>query len=91
MMSRRRVSQNSEPPSATGIEATPGVCGGDACIAGTRIPVWLLEQARRLGATDADLLRAYPPLSESDLGNAWTYADSHRAEMEACVAANEDA
>jgi uncharacterized protein (DUF433 family) len=27
----------------TGIERTPGVCGGDACIAGTRIPVWVPE------------------------------------------------
>lgn len=36
-------------PSRRGVEATPGVCGGSACIAGTRIPVWLLEQGRRLG------------------------------------------
>ena len=32
-----------------GIEKTPGVCGGDPCIRQTRIPVWLLEQLRRLG------------------------------------------
>ena len=29
-----------------GIENSPDVCGGDACIVRTRIPVWLLEQAR---------------------------------------------
>ncbi len=25
----------------TGIDKTPGVVGGDACIAGTRIPIWI--------------------------------------------------
>lgn len=25
-----------------GIKKTPGVCGGDACIGNTRIPVWSL-------------------------------------------------
>lgn len=39
-----------------------GVCGGAARVAGTRIPVWQLEQARRWGATEAELLGAYPGL-----------------------------
>jgi hypothetical protein len=30
-----------------GIEKTPSVCGGEATIVRTRIPVWVLEQARR--------------------------------------------
>ena len=37
----------------SGIESTAGVCGGDARIAGTRIPVWTLEHYRRLGLTEA--------------------------------------
>ena len=32
-----------------GIDSHPEVCGGDACIVRTRIPVWLLEQARPEG------------------------------------------
>ena len=32
-----------------GIDVTEGVSGGEPCIARTRIPVWVLEQARRLG------------------------------------------
>ena len=40
-----------------GIESTPGVCGGEPCIVRTRIPVWLLEQARRLGTSEAEILR----------------------------------
>ncbi len=54
-----------------GIESHPDVCGGEPCIARTRIPVWLLEQARRLGKTKAELLAAYPTLRAADLANAW--------------------
>lgn len=32
-----------------GINKTPGICGGEACIAGTRIAVWLLVEAQQLG------------------------------------------
>ena len=46
-----------------GIERLTGVAGGTACIVRTRIPVWVLEQARRLGATEADLLLAAPVVS----------------------------
>ena len=34
-----------------GVESTPGVCGGEPCIVRTRIPIWVLEQARRLGVS----------------------------------------
>jgi uncharacterized protein (DUF433 family) len=44
-----------------GIERRPGVCGGDACVVRTRIPVWTLEQYRRLGWTEAQILDNYPP------------------------------
>lgn len=62
-----------------GIESIAEVCGGDPCIVRTRIPVWLLVQARRLGSSEADLLRAYPTL---DLVNAWAYFRTHRDEIE---------
>ena len=42
-----------------GIEKTPGVCGGSACIAGTRIAVWGIVEASRLGYSEADLLTSY--------------------------------
>ena len=44
----------------SGIESTPGVCGGDPRIADTRIPVWTLEQYHRLGMTEAQFLASYP-------------------------------
>ena len=50
-----------------GIDSRPDVCGGEACIVRTRIPVWLLEQARRLGASEQSLLAAYPTLRAEDL------------------------
>jgi hypothetical protein len=41
-----------------GIESTPGVSGGAPCIVRTRVPIWVLVQARRLGTSEADLLKA---------------------------------
>ncbi|MGZ8215772.1 DUF433 domain-containing protein [Methylomagnum sp.] len=73
-----------------GIASAPGVCGGAACIVRTRIPVWTLEQARRLGANEVDLLRAYPTLRAEDLTQAWSYVRAHRAEIDQQIAANED-
>src|SRR5258706_13439878 len=54
-----------------GIESTPHILGGEARIVRTRIPVWVLVQARHLGATEADLLQSYPTLRAEDLTNAW--------------------
>ncbi len=45
-----------------GIESTPGICGGEPCIVRTRIPLWVLGQARRQGISEAELLRSYPTL-----------------------------
>jgi len=72
-----------------GIESKPDVLGGVPCITRTRIPVWLLEQARRLGTSEADLLRDYPTLNVQDLANAWNFVRSHRSEIEEQIAANE--
>lgn len=72
-----------------GIESRAGVTGGSASIVRTRIPIWLLEQARRLGTSEADLLKAYPTLRAEDLTNAWAYASTHREEIEREIAENE--
>jgi len=68
-----------------GIESRSGVIGGDPCIVRTRIPVWLLEQARRLGATESDLLADYPSLRAEDLVNAWAYIRAHRDEIDRLI------
>ena len=74
-----------------GIASDPAVLGGEAVIIRTRIPVWALVRARQLGATDADLLRAYPVLQAEDLVNAAAYERAHRSEVEAQIAENEAA
>ncbi len=75
----------------SGIESTPGVCGGDPRIAGTRITVWTLEHYRRLGLTEAQILGAYPALRATDLVNAWSYVAGHRDEIERQIRENEEA
>ncbi|MFB2967683.1 DUF433 domain-containing protein [Aerosakkonema sp. BLCC-F183] len=72
------------------IEKTPGVCGGEACIAKTRIPVWVLLNARRLGIGEAELLYDYPTLSAADLANAWAYAEAYPDEIEIAIKKNEE-
>jgi uncharacterized protein (DUF433 family) len=74
-----------------GIESTPGVCGGEPCIVRTRISVWVLEQARRQGVSEADLLRSYPTLRAEDLANAWAYVRAHREEIDRQIRENEEA
>jgi uncharacterized protein (DUF433 family) len=74
-----------------GIDSRPDVCGGEPCIVRTRIPVWLLEQGRRLGVSEQALLAAYPTLRAEDLVNAWAYVRSHTAEIEAQIHENETA
>src|ERR1700722_18852927 len=72
-----------------GIDSRPDVCGGEPCIVRTRIPVWLLEQARRLGLSEQSLLAAYPSLRAEDLVNAWAYARSHAEAIDSQIRDNE--
>jgi len=74
-----------------GIDSRPDVCGGEPCIVRTRIPVWLLEQARRRGASEQSLLAAYPSLRAEDLVNAWAYARAHATEIDSQIRENETA
>jgi uncharacterized protein (DUF433 family) len=74
-----------------GIDSRSDVCGGEPGIVRTRIPMWLLEHARRFGASEQALLAAYPSLRAEDLVNAWAYARSHAAEIEAQIRENETA
>jgi uncharacterized protein (DUF433 family) len=70
------------------IVCTPGICGGNARIPGTRIPVWGLERARRLGWSDRQLLEAYPWLTQADLELAWAYVPMHSEEIDGQIREN---
>jgi uncharacterized protein (DUF433 family) len=74
-----------------GIESDPLVSGGEPRIVRTRIPVWVLVQARNLGMSEADILRSYPVLRAEDLANAWAFYRSHRDEIDGQIRDNEAA
>lgn len=73
------------------IESDPKVSGGEPCIVRTRIPVWILVQARHLGASEADLLRSYPVLRAEDLTSAWAYYRAHHEDIDRQIRENEEA
>jgi uncharacterized protein (DUF433 family) len=72
-----------------GIESDSRICGGEPCVVRTRIPVWVLVQARNMGMSEADILRSYPSLRAEDLANAWAYYRSHREEIHNQIKDNE--
>ena len=85
-----RIAQQSKD-AFPGIDTIDDVCGGEPVIVRTRIPVWVLERARRLGSTEADLLRIYPGLRAEDLASAWAYVRSHQDEIDRQIRDNESA
>lgn len=56
------------------IEVNPNVMLGKPVIQGTRIPVELIVRKLGEGATEADLLDAYPRLTQEDIRAALAYA-----------------
>lgn len=84
---RRVVASSLDAPSIT---KTAGVCGGRACIAGTRITVWGLVSHRNLGLDDRAILAAVPPLTSDQLSAAFRYADENADEIAHDLAENEN-
>jgi uncharacterized protein (DUF433 family) len=78
------------PSTADRITKTPGVCGGRACLRGTRITVWGLVTYRRLGMSDEEILRAVPGVTPADLQAAWDYATANEQEIDRDIRENED-
>ena len=74
-----------------GIESRENVSGGEPCILRTRIPVWVLDQARRQGTTDAELLQSFPTLRAEDLANAWAYVRAHTDDINQQIIKNAEA
>lgn len=56
------------------IEINPDVMVGKPVIRGTRVPVELILRKLSEGATEAELLDAYPRLSREDIQAALAYA-----------------
>jgi uncharacterized protein (DUF433 family) len=56
------------------ISINPGVCHGKPCVKGTRIWVSLIIDNLAAGATDDQILEAYPGLTKDDVRAALAYA-----------------
>ena len=56
------------------VEINPAVMLGKPVIRGTRIPIELIVRKLGEGATEADLLDAYPRLTRGDIQAALLYA-----------------
>jgi len=64
----------------------PEVCGGKACIDGTRIRVMDIVSLRRQGYVPEKMLEAYPSLDLAQVYAALSYSCEHPEEMEASFA-----
>jgi uncharacterized protein (DUF433 family) len=56
------------------IAVDPQICGGKACIRGTRIPVSLVVDNVAEGVSEDEFLAAYPQLTHEDVQAALIYA-----------------
>jgi uncharacterized protein (DUF433 family) len=73
------------------IEKDPGRCGGQPVIVGTRIRVATVLTCYRHGMTIEEIVQQYPHLRPSDVHDALAYAYDHIEEIEADLAADDEA
>jgi uncharacterized protein (DUF433 family) len=65
------------------VTKTEGVCGGKACIDGTRVRVNNVVFLHKDGASDAGILEAYPDLTPAQIHAALAYYYDNREEIDA--------
>lgn len=70
------------------IVKTPGVVGGKARIAGTRIRVLDVVVWYEEGASVAEIIEAFPSLTPADVHAAMAYFHDNKAEIEALLEAS---
>jgi uncharacterized protein (DUF433 family) len=73
------------------IEMDAARCGGQPVVAGTRIRVATILGCYRQGMGIEEIVQQYPQLKPADVHDALAYAHEHLAEIEANVAADEEA
>lgn len=72
------------------IQQTPGVCGGNARIRNTRIPVWTIISFLKLGASEDEIRRNYPILDPEDIKAASSYYEQHQDEIDQVILAQDN-
>jgi uncharacterized protein (DUF433 family) len=70
------------------VTKTPGVCGGKACIDGTRIRVNNVVSLHKDGANDERIREAYADLSPAQIHAALAYYYDNREEIDAELTAD---
>ncbi len=73
------------------VTKVPGVCGGKACVAGTRVRVMdIVIWHERLGWSADEIVSEIPSLTLSDVYAALTYYFDHREEIEEDIRLNDE-
>lgn len=72
------------------IAVTPGVCGGRARLAGTRVPVHRIARYHRLGYSPEEMLGLLNSLSLSQVYAALTYALANPEEIQESLREEDD-
>jgi uncharacterized protein (DUF433 family) len=73
------------------IEKDPSRCGGQPVVAGTRIRVGTVLSCYRQGMSVEEIVQQYAPLKPADVHDALAYAYEHIDEVEADLAADDEA
>jgi uncharacterized protein (DUF433 family) len=72
-----------QPVVGSHIDTDPTVCGGKACVAGTRIRVWDIHMWHDLrGMSPAEIVADFPQLSLSAVYAALAYYHDNREELQ---------
>ncbi len=72
------------------IEASPGICGGRARIAGTRVPVHRVARYHRLGYSPEEMLSLLNSLSLPQIYAALAYALANPDEIQSALREEDD-
>ena len=73
------------------IETDPARCGGQPVVGGTRIRVATILGCYRQGMSVEEIVQQYPQLKPADVHDALAYAYDHLDEIEAALAADDEA
>ena len=71
------------------IVRTPGICGGEPRVDGTRVPVRCIVIELRLQGDLAGIQRAYPGLKTRIVGEALAFYEANREEIDHLIEDNE--
>jgi uncharacterized protein (DUF433 family) len=69
------------------ISRTPGVQGGQPCVAGSRVTVRILAECWIAGMSPDEIARSYPTLTLSEVFDALGFYLDNRAEIDEIIAA----